>query len=182
MSKQASYQGLRHEAGVAATVHAVAAVYAERGDLALAEERYQRALAIRRERKDERGIAATLNDLGCIWMMQQRTEEAIPMWEEGAEIAQNTGERAAEATIRDSWGEGLMNLGRYDEAQKQLEEAIQVARAIGNIRVQAHSCLNLSKVYSTETNEISRNGLSRSKRSNGTTPTPSSGPCSSRQR
>jgi predicted ATPase len=143
---ESSYSSQRHEAGVAATVHAVAAVYAERGDLALAEERYQRALTIRREANDLNGIAATLNDLGCIWMMQDRTEESVPLWEEGSEIAQNIGERATEATIRDSLGEGLIELGRYDEARGQLEAAIQVATAVGNIRVITHSHLHLSRV------------------------------------
>lgn len=140
------FEAQRHDEGVASTVHAVAAIYAERGDLSIAEERYQRALSLRRNTQDLNAIASTLNDLGCIWMMQGRTEASLPLWKEGVELAMACGERSTEATLRDSYGEGLLTLGRLDEAQEQLEQAVRLAETVGATRVHAYAALHLSHV------------------------------------
>src|SRR5437867_147856 len=97
-----------------------------------ASQHYEQSLAIRRGLGDERGVAATLNNLGLVQRRQGNNEQARPLFQEALALFRKLGDDRAAAT-------GLHNLastqsaeGRYQEADQNAREAMQIFQTIGD--------------------------------------------------
>ncbi len=127
------YRRLRNDRGLGQMLHATGSVHYDRGDVARAEQLFEQALELRESSGDKRGRAMTLNNLGIIWMGSS-LERSVAVWQEASAIAEEIGNLGLQATLADNLGEGLVLLGRYDEADVHLGRAVELARITGHKR------------------------------------------------
>jgi len=104
---------------------AVAGAIATRlGDLELAEERKQGALALARELGEDVWIARELSDLGTIAAMRNQMEYASELMEESAELFRKLDEPSRLATVLSNLGHIAGERGDYQRAIEVTEEAL----------------------------------------------------------
>jgi predicted ATPase/class 3 adenylate cyclase len=98
-----------------------------------ASQHYELSLAIRREElHDERGVAATLNNLGQLHKFQGNAEDARPFFEQALGLFRKLGHDAAAAACLTNLAAVEQATGHYDTAGQNAGEALEIFRAIGN--------------------------------------------------
>jgi non-specific serine/threonine protein kinase len=102
------------------------------GKYSEASRNYEQSLAIRRELHDERGTAATLNNLGLVQKHQGNSDGARPLFEEALNLFRKLGHDAAVAACLTNLAAVEQTTGQYDAAGENAEEALEVFRTIGD--------------------------------------------------
>jgi predicted ATPase/Tfp pilus assembly protein PilF len=97
-----------------------------------ASRHYEQSLTIRRELHDERGAAATLNNLGLVQKHQGNAEGARPLFEEALDLLRKLGHDASVAACLTNLAAVEQSTGHYDAAGQNAEEALEVFRTIGD--------------------------------------------------
>jgi len=97
-----------------------------------ASQHYQQSLAIRREANDERGTAATLNNLGIVYQHQGNHARAKPFFEEALELFRKLGQDSAVATCLTNLAAGLTANGDFAAAGRNVHEALEAFRGAGD--------------------------------------------------
>jgi tetratricopeptide (TPR) repeat protein len=96
------------------------------GDLDLAEERKEAALALGREVGDELWIARELSDLGTIAAMREEYDAASEMFEESAALFRKLDVPSRLGTVLSNLGHIASQRGDYELAIKYTEEALEL--------------------------------------------------------
>ncbi len=94
------------------------------GDLDLAQERKEAALALARDVGDELWIARELSDLGTIWAMRDEYDVATEMFEESAALFRKLDIPSRLGTVLSNLGHIAGQLGDYERAIEYTEEAL----------------------------------------------------------
>jgi tetratricopeptide (TPR) repeat protein len=103
------------------------------GQYDLAVEQYLRALDLRRSTGDKRGAAIESSSLGTLFSYQGRYGAALSAEEDALKTFRELQERGFWLAEILGWnGNALAQVGRSDDAQKSLEEAMNVARELKN--------------------------------------------------
>ncbi len=90
-----------------------------------------RALALYREKRDEKNTAAVLNNIGVIHKRQGRYDEALRRYEESLDIKRRLGNQAGIAATLGNIGSLYYQQGRYDEAMRKHKDSLDIERRIG---------------------------------------------------
>lgn len=93
---------------------------------------YEQSLAIRRRLKDERGTAATLNNLGLVQKHQGNAEGARPLFEEALNLFRKLSHDPAVAACLTNLAAVEQAMGQYAPANRNAHEALDLFRAIGD--------------------------------------------------
>ena len=96
------------------------------GDLDLAQERKEAALALGREVADELWIARELSDLGTIAAMREEYEAASELFEESAALFRKLDVPSRLGTVLSNLGHIASQRGDYELAIKYTEEALEL--------------------------------------------------------
>jgi tetratricopeptide (TPR) repeat protein len=96
------------------------------GDLDLAEERKEAALALGREVGDELWIARELSDLGTIAAMREEYDAASEMFEESAALFRKLDVPSRLGTVLSNLGHIASQRGDYELAIRYTEEALEL--------------------------------------------------------
>ena len=114
---------------IAQTLHNVAESTAKMGQYDQALSQYLRALELYRTAGDKRGIAIESYATGKMFEAQGRYGAAVGAKGEALQAFRATGERGPWlVNILAGYGEALSLVGRHDEADKNLAEALSLAR------------------------------------------------------
>ncbi|MFN7973167.1 MAG: tetratricopeptide repeat protein [Acidobacteriota bacterium] len=120
------------------------------GQMELARDLYEQAIALHRAHKDTAREANSLGNLANLCMDQGRMEEARSLYGRTLEIHRASADRKSE-------GVSLVNLavlnsmqGRFDEARQLYEEGIATVREAGNLRAEGAALLMLAILYSEQ--------------------------------
>jgi len=120
-------------ADIADTLHNMGETHTYMGRFQQAQDHYMRALEKRREAQDEIGAALELFSLGRVFGFLGRYSASLQSMEEALEIfrrLEETGSWYGWALA--GYGDALSLLGRFDEAAPPLDEALTLAREIGD--------------------------------------------------
>lgn len=98
-----------------------------------AESAYQRSLAITVQINDSAGQASTLNELGNLYSRIGRTEEEVRLYLQGAEITFQLGDLRNEGLLRSNIADKFVKLGRFDEARREIDRAIECDKPFGHV-------------------------------------------------
>jgi predicted ATPase/DNA-binding SARP family transcriptional activator/Tfp pilus assembly protein PilF len=96
------------------------------GNLELAQERKEAALALAREMDDELGIARELSDLGTVAAMREEYDSAVELFEESADLFRKLDIPSRLGTVLSNLGHIASQRGDYDLAIAYTEEALEL--------------------------------------------------------
>lgn len=118
---------------IADTVHNLAEASTKLGQYDLALQLYLRALDLRRSVGDNRGAAIESASMGVLFGYQGRYGAALSSEEDALKTFRETKESGFWlAEVLADYGKALAQVGRSQDAQKSLEEALTVARGLKN--------------------------------------------------
>ncbi len=124
---------LKVPSDIADTLHNLAETSSKMGQYDQAVEQYLRALDLRRSTGDKRGAAIDSSSLGTLFSYQGRYGAALSAQEDALKTVRELQERDFwSAEILGLYGNALAQVGRSDDAQKSLDEAMNVARELKN--------------------------------------------------
>ncbi len=116
---------------IADTLHNLGETSGKMGQYDQALEQYLRALDMRRSIGDKRGAAIESSSMGLLFGYQGRYGAALSSEEDALKTFRELQERGLWlAEILGYYGYALAQVGRNDDAQKSLEEAMNVAREV----------------------------------------------------
>jgi tetratricopeptide (TPR) repeat protein len=124
-----------------------------RGDLDGALVRYRAALRAFQEVSDDEAVSWVLNNMGMLLNDLGLPLRAEKSFQQGLEIAQARRDRPMEGVLRANYAESLIALKRWDEAAKQLDRALAIARA-GDDLARVGEALKFRGVLERERGEL----------------------------
>jgi tetratricopeptide (TPR) repeat protein len=89
---------------------------------------YRRALAIRADLANDRGVAVVLNNLGSVYGAVGRYDEAIECLHKALAIREKLGDSLDKSFALNSLGHLQHRLGRFSDALPLLHEALGIKR------------------------------------------------------
>jgi eukaryotic-like serine/threonine-protein kinase len=118
---------------IAQTLHNLAETSLKMGEYDQALTQYMRALDLHRSSGDKRSAAMESSSLGKLFEYQGHYGAALTSKQEALKSFRDLQDRSFwMAAILTSYGHSLSQVGRYEEAQKSLEEALSLARELKN--------------------------------------------------
>jgi eukaryotic-like serine/threonine-protein kinase len=127
------YEKLKNTVEIADAVHNLAEISLNMGQYDQARTQYLRALDLRRNSGDKRGVAMESFGLGTLFEYQGRYGAQLTSQEEAVKAFRDAQDRSFwMATVVSGYGHALSLVGRYDEAQKNFEEALTLSRELKN--------------------------------------------------
>ena len=108
-------------------------VAATRGQHAAAEEFFDAALALKRQRGDTLGEAVTLGQRGRWQLANERLDAADADFLEAEKITRQTGDRRGSAQVRNHRGQVALARGDHETAAEYLRESADLATGIGTV-------------------------------------------------
>lgn len=133
---------------MAGTLHNMAETNADLGQYDKAVDQYLRALEILRNTGDQNGVAISSSSLGALFTLQGKYASALSALQESLRDFQQTDDHTwvmVEATGR--FGNALSEMGRWDEGQKSLEDAVKLATVVRNDTILAQALNYLGDSY-----------------------------------
>jgi len=133
---------------MAQSLHNLAETNVELGQYETAVAQYLKALEIRRNSGDQNGVAVNSSSLGALFTEQGKYGSALSALQESLKDFQQTNDQTwimVEAMGR--YGNVLSEVGRWDEGQKTLENAVKLATDVKNDNVLARALNYLGDSY-----------------------------------
>ena len=132
----------------------IARAYDATGDYDNAEKVFQQLLASAQQLGDSRSVTLAHEGLGSVYLHTDRVPEALAHFEEEFKSATNNNTRQAAAYAAHYRALCLWHLGKYDEAQTRLAEALSAAQPEGR---EPYKELIADVIWSQAAMELSRN-------------------------
>lgn len=120
---------LKVSSDIADTLHNLADTLGNLSQYDQALQDYERALDLRRNGGDRRGVAIESSSMGALFAFQGRYGAALRSEEDALKTMRDIGERGFWlADVLAFYGHALAEVGRSDDAEKNIAEALSVAR------------------------------------------------------
>jgi len=130
----------------AKTLNAAGILAERQSDYTAAKTLLEESLAIRRDLKDQRGIAQSLNNLGTVLDEQRDHGAASALYQEAVKINRELGNRTAEANNLNNLGHIALQLCDHVAARRLLEESLAIHCELGDQHGTAIALNNLGQV------------------------------------
>jgi tetratricopeptide (TPR) repeat protein len=133
---------------MADSLHNLAETNVDLGQYDTAVTQYLKALEIRRNSGNQTGVAINSSSLGALFTKQGKYASALSALEESLKDFQQTNDQSwlmVEAKGR--YGDALSQVGRWDEGQKNLEDAVRLSAEVKNDTVLARALDDLGDSY-----------------------------------
>jgi eukaryotic-like serine/threonine-protein kinase len=126
-------QSVGSPSDIAETLYNIGEIYVRMGEYSQGTDNYLKALDLWRKADDKRGVAYASYGLGRVFQLQGRYGAALTSESDALNNWRATNDRGYWLPqIQGSYGNTLLLVGRWDEAQKNLDEALAVARELKN--------------------------------------------------
>jgi len=116
------------------------------GRLGLAQQTFERALAISQATRDPHGIVFTLLDLGALTREAGHPKLAQKLLGQARGLSREMGDRLTECHVALQVGDCLLTQGEYGAAEKELRAARDIAQKFGARRLVAESDRALAEI------------------------------------
>lgn len=139
---------LNEERGEGLALNNLGYVYQKQGDLILAEKYHLESLAIRTEANDLKGIAMSNNNLGNVAKANNEYEKALAFFNVSLEIYTDNNATKGVGTTLSNMGETHMLQGNYIDADKCIQQSLDIASELGyplDIQIAAEMLTKISK-------------------------------------
>ena len=124
---------LNEPASIATAWHQIGMVHQKAGNYEEAETAYRQSLEIKTRQNNQAGQATSLGQLGNLYDNSlQRPEEAVTFYRQAADIYLEAGDLRSEGMARNNIANTLITLQRYEEAQTEINRAIECKSQFGH--------------------------------------------------
>jgi tetratricopeptide (TPR) repeat protein len=138
----------QHESSTeAASLVAMAQVYAENGQHQRALEMYQQALALCRKTNDVVGEASTLSAIAEVHHALGQAQQAITYYDEALVLYREHGRRGGEALVLDQMALLYRNIGQPHHALELYAQALPICREVGDQPNEAATLNGMAAVF-----------------------------------
>jgi tetratricopeptide (TPR) repeat protein len=121
------------EPGSVATIwHQIGMVHRHARQFNQAEHAYRQALTLDVQQQHRAGEAGTLVELGILYDVMGRLEEAVTFHRQATDIHTTLGNLINEGRARNNLANTLLHLQRYDDARRELQRAIACKEPFGH--------------------------------------------------
>jgi DNA-binding SARP family transcriptional activator/tetratricopeptide (TPR) repeat protein len=128
-------------------------VYEERSQYAEARRSFQAALAIWEQLGDRGGEQRCLCNIANVLVaLDQDVEEAVELLNRQIGIAREIGNDIAEMIGVGTQGEAYRNLGRMDDALRSMRKCAELARELGDAKIEGSSLCNIGIIHLKQQN------------------------------
>ncbi|MBU1724199.1 MAG: tetratricopeptide repeat protein, partial [Gammaproteobacteria bacterium] len=127
------FQQLDEPGTVATAWHQIGMVHKRTGDYPQAEQAYRQGLSIRVTHKLKQDEAASLVELGNLYLEWKRPEQAVGFYRQAADLYTQLGDLRYEGLTCNNLAHVLVQLGHYDAARPELQRAIECKQAFGHV-------------------------------------------------
>lgn len=142
--KVATELGEKKDIGQA--IHDSGTVELQKGKLDTSLERLNKALEIRENAGDIKGMAATLNNIGMIYWYKD-LDKALEYYEQSLKIRKKTGEKRYVSMALNNIGSLYIPKGHFDKALRYQERSLEIKESIGDKGGVAMSLVNIGNIY-----------------------------------
>lgn len=111
---------------------------------------YEKALLLRKEAGDERGIAETMNNLGHVYHTQGNIPVAIDYYRKSLAIQERIRDLEGMSTSLLNLGVIFNDQGDHDLARKSIEQSLQILQESGDEYGLSYALNNLAKMFEVE--------------------------------
>ena len=126
-----TFETLGDQDNVGAVWHQIGIVHRLAKQYEQAEHDFKRALAISVRRRDRASEAKNLGELGNVYHLQGRSEDAVTFHRQSANIFTQLQNTSLEGASRTSLATVLFSLTRYDEARQEARRALECREPYG---------------------------------------------------
>lgn len=123
------------------------AVYFRKGDFENSRVNYLRAYAIRKDRKDYKGLAKINNNLANIYEKTQQYKLAMASFLEALGYFESVNDQKNTYIIKGNIGLILLKIKNYNKAFTYINEVVNYQQSTNSTEELCVSCLNLGNVY-----------------------------------
>lgn len=127
-----TFKALGEPGSVSAAWHQIGRVHEAAKETEAAESAYLNSLEIKFRERDRSGQALTLGQLANLYQGMKRLEDSIRFLRLALEIYLDLRDLANEGRVRNNMASSYLDLGRKDEARRELLQAIQCLESYGN--------------------------------------------------
>jgi len=139
---------LRLTDDLAESLHNLAETNVDLGQYDTAVNQYLKALEIRRNSGDQNGVAINSSSLGALFAAQGKYGSALSALQESLKDFKQTNDQSwIMVEARGRYGNALSEVGRWDEGQQSLEDAVRLATEVKNDTVLAQALNYLGDSY-----------------------------------
>jgi len=126
-------QQLKVPANLAMTLNNVGETYRKLGQYDQATNNYLRALEVSRKAGDKLGVAEVSDSMALLFEIQGRYGAALKAEQDAFQNIQQMGAQNANmGDIEANYGNALTLVGRFDDAQKTLDDSLKIAHSLKN--------------------------------------------------
>jgi CHAT domain-containing protein/Flp pilus assembly protein TadD len=118
-----------------------------KGQLKAALEKFQQALAIRKEVGDRSGEGTTLNNIGLVYDSLGQYLKALEYYQQALAIRKEVGDRSGEGTTLNNIGLVYDSLGQYPKALEYYQQALAIRKEVGDRSGEGRTLNNIGAVY-----------------------------------
>ncbi len=115
---------------IAKALHGAGTLAYQQGDYPQARQHLEASLALRRQIKDQAGMASTLNNLGNLAHDESQMEQADACYRESLALRRALGDQRGIAAALNNLGNLALYRGDYPEAGALYEESLSIRRAL----------------------------------------------------
>jgi DNA-binding NtrC family response regulator/tetratricopeptide (TPR) repeat protein len=120
----------------------------KRGEYDLAQADCEAVLEILIDEDKEKELVRTYNCLGAVFLRKGGNEKALDFYRSSLSMSRLIEDRDMVGTSLNNMGLACKNLGRWEESQKYLEEALRIAEELGQHMQKGVRLNNLGIIYS----------------------------------
>jgi serine/threonine protein kinase/Tfp pilus assembly protein PilF len=140
------YEQLDDELEISHCLNNIGNLYWLNGDLSLAAEHYESALAIQKRLDAKRDIISTSSNLGSVLCVQQQFDKGIPLQQETIALSREIGELGQAARTANNLAVSYLWIDQLHLAREYLDQSLEINMSLGAEKELLFNYENLGEV------------------------------------
>ncbi len=130
----------------ATTLNNLGTVFRDMGNYSEALNYFSKALAIDQRMKSQWAVAYDLKNQGLTYLLMQKPNDAMPLFQKAVQLASDIGDRINEAKSRLCLGDAYYELKQTDMAEQAYDQALSLSKSMMLREVWWRSLFGLSRI------------------------------------
>ena len=134
----------------ASTLHQMAMIYVNQGQMEQAIELYQQSLAITKQIGNVQSQASTLHQMGDLYQTQGKMKQAIELYQQSLAITEQIGNVQGKATTLHQMAGIYANKGQVEQAINLYQQSLAITEQIGDVKMKSNILAGIAMIYANQ--------------------------------